>query len=148
MTFPKIYHRFWKFLFEIDQTLRIDTEIGKISKKLLEKINKTICEATKVKQWHKSEDTIKWFRNIKKKRKSFFVQFDIVEFYPSITKELLQKSLDFAKRYKNITEEQEQIILHSRKSLLFTQDGPWEKSLETQILMLQWAASTGRKYAN
>ena len=54
------------------------SEIGKISKKLLENINKTVRNATQVKQWHKSEDTIEWFKNIKYKRTSFFVQFDIV----------------------------------------------------------------------
>ena len=103
------------------------SEIGKISKKLLENINKSVREATEVNQWHKSEDTIEWFKNIKSKKNCFFVQFDIEEFYPSITKELLTKSLNFAKRHIDIPEEHEQIILHSRKSLLFTEDNPWVK---------------------
>ena len=103
------------------------SEIGKISKKLLENINKTVRNATQVKQWHKSEDTIEWFKNLKYKRTSFFVQFDIVEFYPSITKELLSKALTFAKRFIDIPEEHEKIILHARKSLLFTQKDPWVK---------------------
>ena len=33
-----------------------------------------------------SSDTIEWFRNIKNKIKNTFIQFDIIEFYPSITK--------------------------------------------------------------
>ena len=117
--------------FENDPKCRLinpaKSEIGKISKKLLENINKTVRESTHVNQWHRSEDTIEWFKNIKRKKKSFFVQFDIVEFYPSITKNLPHKALNFAKRYVEITEAHENIILHSRKSLLFTPDSSWEK---------------------
>ena len=102
-----------------------------------------------MKQWHKSEDTIEWFKNLKYKRTSFFVQFDIVEFYPSITKELLSKALTFAKRFTNIPEEHEKIILHARKSLLFTQKDPWmKKSGDPNFDVTMGSFDGAEKFAN
>ena len=102
-------------------------ELGKVSKHILEKINKSIREATKVNQWHNSDDVIKWFDNIPNKSKCTFLQFDIEEFYPSISKDLLLKSLTFAEEFINIQETDKNIILHARKSLLFTNDDYWLK---------------------
>ena len=45
--------------------------------------------------------------------------FDIKDFYPTITKELLSKCLSFAETKVQITEDDKKIIYHSRKSLLF-----------------------------
>ena len=102
-------------------------ELGKISKSIIEKVNNIVRESTKVNQWHNSNDVIKWFNNIKNKNNCTFTQFDIVEFYPSITKELLQKSLQHAVKFANITDYEYNIIMHSRKSLLFTNNELWEK---------------------
>ena len=102
-------------------------ELGKVSKLTIEMINNTVREKTKVNQWHNSDDVIKWFTNIDNKNEKIFVQFDIVEFYPSITKKLLEKSLRHASKYIEITERQKQIIEHSRKSLLFTNGQHWTK---------------------
>ena len=75
------------------------SELGKVSKRLLEEINKTIKNATKVSQWHNSDDVITWFKNIQNMEKCTFIQFDIEEFYPSITETLLVKALSFAKEF-------------------------------------------------
>ena len=40
-----------------------------------------------------SLETIDWFKNINNKKWSTFIQFDIIEFYLSITRELLQITL-------------------------------------------------------
>ena len=45
---------------------------------------------------------INWFRSIKNKKKCIFMQFDIEEFYPSISKELLLKALTYAETYEEI----------------------------------------------
>ena len=63
-------------------------------------------------------DTIDWFRKLRDKKRSTFVQFDIIGFYLSTTKELLVKSLNHARKYTDITEEAVEIILASRKSVL------------------------------
>ena len=82
----------------------------------------------KYNQWKNSMDTIDWFRKIKDKKRSTFVQFDIIEFYPSITKELLVRSLNHAREYTDITEEKIEIILASRKSVLSDSRRSWIKS--------------------
>ena len=40
------------------------TEIGKISKYILDKINKSLLSNTKVNQWKNTSDIISWFKNI------------------------------------------------------------------------------------
>ena len=103
-------------------------ELGKVSKVNIESINNIVREKTKVHQWHNSDDVITWFTNIKRKKSCVFVQFDIEEFYPSITKKLVEKAIEHASKYTTISEEQKRIILHSRKSLLFTNGQHWIKS--------------------
>ena len=56
------------------------------------------------------------------KEKSEFIKFDIVDFYPSITEELLIKSLNYAKSIKAIDENVVKVIMRSLKSLLFDRD--------------------------
>ena len=61
------------------------------------------------------------------KRKLKFIKFDIEEFYPSISKELLQNALNFAAEHCFITNEEINIITHSRKTFLFYNEKPWTK---------------------
>ena len=57
--------------------------------------------------WKNSNDTIEWFKKIKNKNKATFTQFDIIDFYPSITKNTLIDSIIYARKKKvEITEEQ------------------------------------------
>ena len=55
------------------------------------------------------------------------MQFDIEEFYPSISKELLLKAITYAKTLVNISDEEINTIMHSRKSLLFNNTDIWTK---------------------
>ena len=53
-------------------------------------------------------------------RKSF-LQWDICEFYPSITEPLLYEAIEFAQNKNVIIEKDEiTIIMHSRKAFLFS----------------------------
>ena len=65
------------------------SEIGKISKLFIENINTKVRSLCAVHQWKDTDAAINWFKNIQNKRKCIFIQFDIEEFYPSISKELL-----------------------------------------------------------
>ena len=47
---------------------------------------------------------------LKNKSKATFIQFDITDFYPSISKEVLVDSINYAENYVEITDEQYQII--------------------------------------
>ena len=53
-----------------------------------------------------SNDTIEWFGDIKNKSKTTFTQFDIIDFYPSITeKGSIIDSINYARKYVEITEQ-------------------------------------------
>ena len=46
-----------------------------------------------VNQWRDTDSVITWFENIKNKNKCIFIQYDIVEFYPSISEDLLKRAI-------------------------------------------------------
>ena len=77
-------------------------------------------------QWQNTQAVITWFKSIENKRRSSFIKFDIVNFYPYITKELLTKSIHYAKSITTI-EEVIATIFHARKSLLFDKTSTWVK---------------------
>ena len=56
-----------------------------------------------------------------------FVMFDIKDIYPSITQELLNKTLNFASEYIYISKSDTDVIRHTRKSLLFDGSHTWIK---------------------
>ena len=56
------------------------SEIGKISKVIIDKINTKLLEVYKVNQWKNTQSVIDWYINIHGKRNSSFVVFDIENF--------------------------------------------------------------------
>ena len=103
------------------------SEIGIISKHILDDINTKILQATKVNLWKSTSNAIEWFKSIPEKEKQAFITFDVCDFYPSITEELLLKALDYASKFASIIPEDRQIIIHAKRSLLFHQNAPWTK---------------------
>ena len=103
------------------------SEIGIISKHYLETINKSIRLKSQANQWRNTSSVISWFKNIPSKEHSKFIKFDIVNFYPSITEELLMKSINYAKSIDTIDDNVVKVIMHSRRSLLFDKDTVWVK---------------------
>ena len=97
---------------------------------MLDKINLNLRNATKVNQSKNTNDVISWFKSIKNKQNCKFISFDIKEFYPTITKELLSKCLSFAETKVQITEDDKKITYHSRKLLLFDRGNTWMKKGE------------------
>ncbi|XP_067940660.1 uncharacterized protein [Watersipora subatra] len=104
------------------------SEIGKISKIILERINEKVVNTLKLNQWRNTSAVLKWFTGTDNKSQSAFITFDVVEFYPSIKSNLLLKSLDFASEYATITDEERHIIMHSKKSILHHSGEDWGKS--------------------
>ena len=81
-------------------------------------------------------EVITWFNNGEDKRNNAFVCFDVCEFYPSITEELLDKALDFAKNYTTITKQDRQIIMQTKQSLLYNEQTAWcKKNLNFDVTM-------------
>ena len=72
--------------FRTNPTFRlIKTNISKISKKILDKINEKITSSIGVNQWKNSNVVIEGFKNIQNKSKHSFIVFDIENFSPSIS---------------------------------------------------------------
>ena len=103
------------------------SEIGKISKQHLQGINATVRVATDANQWRNTQVVLKWFNDIRLKHRKKLLQLDIVEFYQSITLELLMKSLTHARKYTEIDESIIKIIMNARKAILFSNSEPWVK---------------------
>ena len=74
---------------------------------------------------------IEWFKAIENKQHHSFICFDIVEFYPSISQDLLNKALDFASAYDNITNDERNIIIHAKNSILIHKQQAWQKKGDT-----------------
>ena len=70
---------------------------------------------------------VEWFEQIERKTDCTFICFDIAEFYPSISEELLKKALEWAKTHTAITAQEEKVISNARKSLLFSGGKVWKK---------------------
>ena len=117
--------------FPINPTFRLinpaKTDIGKVSKTILDRINRELLLEIKVNQWKSTKVVIDWFKNIKEKPKCTFIKFDVDNFYPSITEELFNKGIRFARQHVNISDNELNIILQARKTLLHHNDQPWTK---------------------
>ena len=75
----------------------------------MQRIMFRIPSSPKYNPWKNSLGSIDGFKNIKNKKSSTFIEFDIIEFYRSITRELLLKSLNHARKYMGITDEEMEI---------------------------------------
>ena len=103
------------------------SEIGIISKQKLENINNTVRQTLQLNQWKNTNDVIEWFKKIEQKQHQSFIGFDICEFYPSITEELLDNAITFASEHVQISEETKEIMKQAKKSFLFHKESPWNK---------------------
>ena len=98
-----------------------------VSKKYLEKVNSDVSSISKVNQWRNTSTVIEWFKAIPNKGRSRFIKFDIVEFYPSISEKLLDKSINYAKQLTTFDDKMISFIKQARKSLLFDINDTWIK---------------------
>ena len=70
---------------------------------------------------------LQWFKNLPNKCDSAFISFDVVQFYPSITEDLLGRALGFASNYATISAADHHVIMDAKQSLLFSNETPWQK---------------------
>lgn len=109
------------------------SEIGKASKTITERIVKQVADATQVNLWRNTHAVLQWFNKIPDKPTSSFICFDIIDFYPSITENLLNDALDFASQHANITSLDRRTIMHAKQTLLFNENEPWVKKDNAQF---------------
>ena len=103
------------------------SELGQVSKRILERIIKNTVNATGVNLWKSTKDVLTWFQNIPVTRRTRLINFDIIDFYPSITENLLNKAIKHAKQYTEITNSEIDIIMHTKRTLVFNNGKPWKK---------------------
>ena len=82
------------------------SEMGIVSKTFLEKINSKLNNHLCYNQWRSTSAVIEWFRAIENKKTCKFIKFDIAELYPSISAELLERSINFARGIVEIEDNQ------------------------------------------
>ena len=78
-------HRVWCSLLNPSKT-----NLGKISKVLLKKINSVVLSSIKTNQWKNTSSVITWFEKITHKQTSSFLCFDVENLYPSISSNLFK----------------------------------------------------------
>ena len=101
--------------------------MGKISKRILDDILTNVKQKTSVNLWKNTAAVTNWFSRINRKENCTFICFDIVDFFPSISEDLLNRALDFAGKNTEISSMEKEIILNARKSMLFGQEKEWIK---------------------
>ena len=109
------------------------SEMGKISKQILDRINTNIVNKLRLNQWKNTQAVLNWFNSIENKETYSFIAFDVVDFYPSISIELLNAALEFASNYGNITADEKRIVLHAKKSLLYNSGEAWGKKASSNL---------------
>ena len=103
------------------------SDIGKISKIFLDRINTDIRNKTGLNQWKSTGDVLSWF-NATKSSQIRFLQFDIESFYPSISEELLSRVLNWAQSIVQIPDDNIEVILLSRNSPIISPKGEtWQR---------------------
>ena len=65
------------------------SEMGRISKSILENIVSQLVTSSGLNQWRSTSVVIDWFKEIPQKSQRRLMKFDIYNFYPSITEELI-----------------------------------------------------------
>ena len=95
------------------------SDLGKISKRRLEIINQIVREKTKSNQWQSNVQVKTWFRGIMSKSRMNFLSFDIEGFYPNITPQLLDRSINWAQKFVKISQQDKELFKEARRSFLF-----------------------------
>ena len=130
--------------FENNPTCRLlnpaKSKLGKVSQKILARVVAQLRTKTKLNSWKNTHSVIDWFKNLKDKNTLSFIMFDICEFYPNITEEILRKALIYAKKHTNITQQEIDIILSTKSGLLFNGKQAWNKKGNTafDVTMGSW----------
>ena len=75
----------------------------------------------------KGKDVLTWCNSLDNKKNLHFIQFDICEFYPSITEKLLTKAIEWADRFSPIPDGDKEVILAATNYISYNNGEPWKK---------------------
>ena len=130
--------------FENRQTVRLinpnKSNLQKVSKQVIQRINENVRPQVNFNQWRNTKEVLEWFKNLENKERTSFIKFDIDNFYPSITSELLDKSLTWAETYVYISPEDKEIIKSTKQSILYKEGQAWVKKtdIDCDITIGSW----------
>ena len=125
------------------------TEIGRDYEYIFDWINADIRSKCKLIQLKDTTDVINWFSQLRQKNKLTFLTFDVIDFNPSISDELLNKSIEWERKHTSIDDQEYEAIIHSRRTLL--QDNKGNIGLRKKSKnnsMCQWVHSMEPKSVN
>ena len=74
---------------------------------------------------------------IEQKSNKKFIQFDVVNFYPTTSAELLAAAIQWARNFVDISNEEEQILMEAKKTLIFRKGTPWCKKGNSEFDVAQ-----------
>ena len=98
----------------------VKSKLCKVSKLIIEKINKKPISELHFYQWKNADSVFEWFIDISNKKDSSFIQLDIKEFYPSINEDISTNTFQFAKLHTTVDDKDLRLIMQYRKSSLFS----------------------------
>ena len=101
-------------------------QLGKVSQHILRTVIDKLTSTLNLNMWKNTDNVIDWF-TVADNANARLIKFDIVDFYPSINKELLNKALAFAMSHVAISEDDLELINHTKSSLLFDGTSTWKK---------------------
>ena len=106
------------------------SDLGKIAKQIVEKIVINVKHKTGLNLWKNTYSCIDWYRSIQNKQRYNFIQYDINSFYPNILRKLVTDAIKYARHFTKITQQDEQIIIQSCRSVLVSDEEIWVRKGE------------------
>ena len=87
------------------------SDIGRISKKILDRVIPILSETIKLHLWGSTGSVIDWFKGLENKDEYKFIQWDISSYYPTISPILLDKALLLATGRAGLKRNEVDVIL-------------------------------------
>ena len=88
---------------------------------MLDRINSDVRSKSGVNQWRNMPTVLEWFSNFQEKNKLSFLVFNTVDFYHSLSEDLLKKCLTWARKYTGVSDTKIDTIMHVQQTLLHDQ---------------------------
>ena len=124
------------------------SDIGRMSKKILDKINKIVILETNVNQWKNRNSVISWFKRLQNGNRLSFVNFDVQSYCPFISENLFQEATNFAKDIVELSDTELLIVMQTRKTLFSIMTYHGLNIQEIRNLTCQWVHMMVQRSAN
>ena len=101
--------------------------LGKVAQQIIRSAVTSIKEKSGLNLWMGTSEVLDWYKT-NMHTGTLFIQYDIEAYYPKITEPLLDKAIDYARGFCNISENDKGIIKTCRQSIFFgSNNQSWTK---------------------